>query len=145
MKIAIGSDHGGFLLKNELITYLGENNFELRDFGCFNTNSVDYPDIASSVARAVVSGEFERGILICGTGIGVSICANKINGVRCALCSEPVSAKLARAHNDANILALGARIIGFELAKAIVNEFLTSTFDGGRHSRRIEKISLLEE
>ena len=114
---------------------------EFRDFGCYSTDSMDYPDIAFPAAEAVASGEFDRGILICGTGIGVSICANKVRGIRCALCGDVLSAELTRQHNDSNMLAMGGRIIGIETAKAIVKTWLCTEFAGGRHERRIGKIS----
>ena len=129
MKIAIASDHGGYALKNELLPYITELGHEFRDFGCYST------------AEAVASGEFDRGILICGTGIGVSICANKVRGIRCALCGDVLSAELTRQHNDSNMLAMGGRIIGIETAKAIVKTWLCTEFAGGRHERRIGKIS----
>ncbi len=141
MKIAIGSDHGGFALKQQIIGLLTEMGHEFKDFGCFSEDSVDYPDFAFPTAEAVAGGEFERGILICGTGIGVSICANKVNGIRCALCGDVLSAELTRKHNDSNILAMGGRIIGVETAKAIVRTWLSTEFEGGRHTRRIEKIN----
>ena len=144
-KIIIGSDHGGYDLKQEIITFLqNEMNYEVNDMGCYDKNSVDYPDIAESVCNEVKkTGLF--GILICGTGIGISISANKINGIRCALCSDEYSAKMTRHHNDANVLALGGRTVGPELAKSIVQTFLTNDFDGGRHEKRVNKIKLLEE
>ena len=125
----------------EYLTSLG---YEYKDFGCYTADSMDYPDIAFPTAQAVASGEFERGILICGTGIGVSICANKVKGIRCALCSDVVSAELTRQHNDSNVLAMGGRIIGVEVAKAIVKTWLATEFTGGRHQRRIDKISACE-
>ena len=144
-KIIIGSDHGGFDLKQEIITFLqNEMKYEVIDKGCYDKNSVDYPDIAENVCNEVKkTGLF--GILICGTGIGISISANKINGIRCALCSDEYSAKMTRHHNDANVLALGGRTVGPELAKSIVHTFLTNDFDGGRHEKRVNKIKLLEE
>jgi ribose 5-phosphate isomerase B len=141
MKIAIASDHGGYALKNELLPYITELGHEFRDFGCYSTDSMDYSDIAFPAAEAVASGEFDRGILICGTGIGVSICANKVRGIRCALCGDVLSAELTRQHNDSNMLAMGGRIIGIETAKAIVKTWLCTEFAGGRHERRIGKIS----
>lgn len=144
MKIAIASDHGGFVLKCQIMSYLKELGYEFKDFGCFSEESMDYPDIAFPTAKAVASGEFERGILICGTGIGVSICANKVNGVRCALCGDVLSAELTRLHNDSNVLAMGGRIIGPETAKAIVKTWLGTEFSGGRHKRRIDKITAFE-
>ena len=141
MKIAIGCDHGGYALKKELLSYLASLGHEAADFGCADEASVDYPDIAFPVAEAVARGEYERGILICGTGVGVSISANKVRGARCALCSEETTARLTREHNDANILALGGRIIGEELAKSIAETFLSSDFSGAeRHAKRISKI-----
>ena len=144
MKIAIGNDHGGVELKQHLVRYLEEKGFEVVNFGSDVTESTDYPIYAERVGRAVVSGECDRGILICGTGIGISISANKIHGVRCALCSEPVSASLARQHNNANIVAMGARTIGPVMAEEIVKTFLTEGFDGGRHALRVEKIMQLD-
>ena len=144
MKIAIGNDHVGVELKQYLIKHLEGMGHEVANFGCDSPESTDYPIYAERVARAVVSGECEKGILICGTGIGISISANKIHGVRCALCSEPVSARLSREHNDANIVAMGARTIGPAMAEAIVDVFLTTGFDGGRHQRRVDKIMMLD-
>lgn len=145
MKIAIGSDHGGFNLKKTIIEYLEENNIEYRDFGCYSEESVDYPDFARLVAEAVSRGEFDSGILICGTGIGVSIAANKVKGIRAALCNDCFSARMAREHNDANILAMGERVIGKGLALEIIKTWLESKFQGGRHQRRIDKIMQLEK
>ena len=144
MKIAIGNDHGAVDMKNHVMGWLKENGYEVVNFGTDTTESTDYPIYAERVAKAVVSGECDRGILICGTGIGISISANKIHGVRCALCSEPVSAALARQHNDANIVAMGARTIGPVMAEEIVRTFLTETFDGGRHAIRVGKIMALD-
>lgn len=141
MKIAIACDHGGFALKEQLLPFVTELGYQYKDFGCFSAESVDYPDIAFSVAEDVAKGEFDRGILICGTGIGVSICANKVNGIRCALCGDILSAELTRKHNDSNMLAMGGRIIGIETAKAIVRTWLTTEFEGGRHERRVQKIN----
>ena len=145
MKIALGSDHGGYKLKNEIISFLKENGYEIKDFGTYSTESCDYPDFAEKVAEAVVSKEFDFGILVCGTGIGISISANKIPGVRAALCSDTFSAHATREHNDANILALGERLVGPGLAIDIVKTFLTSEFQGERHQKRIDKISLIEK
>ena len=141
MKIAIASDHGGFELKQHIMPLLTELGHEYTDFGCFDTASMDYPDVAFPAAEAVAGGEYDRGILICGTGIGVSICANKVAGVRCALCGDVLSAKLTRQHNDSNVLAMGGRIIGVETAKAIVTVWLATPFLGGRHERRVAKIA----
>lgn len=143
--IYIGSDHGGFELKSELINYIkNELKKEIKDIGCFSKESVDYPDIAKSVADEVIKNN-GTGILICGTGIGISIAANKIDGVRCALCSFEYSASMARRHNDANILALGGRTTGVELAKNIAKLFIETPFEGGRHEKRVEKIMKLEQ
>ncbi|MBR3297731.1 MAG: ribose 5-phosphate isomerase B [Clostridia bacterium] len=142
MKIAIGCDHGGYELKTKIVKYLEDHGYRYSDFGCSSsTKSVDYPDIAFPVAEAVASGKYDRGILVCGTGIGVSICANRVKGVRCALCSDPVSAELTRKHNDSNVLALGGRIIGSKVAEAIVSKWLSTEFEGGRHERRLTKIA----
>lgn len=144
MKIAIGNDHGGVEMKNHLVGWLKEHGYEVVNFGIDEAVSTDYPIYAERVARAVVSGECDRGILICGTGIGISISANKIHGVRCALCSEPVSTALSRLHNDANIVAMGARTIGLVMAEEIVRTFLTTGFEGGRHAVRVGKIMALD-
>ncbi len=144
MKVAIGNDHGGVELKKHLVEYLEKNGHEVVNVGIDEVVSTDYPIYAERVAKKVLSGECERGILICGTGIGISISANKIHGVRCALCSEPVSAALARQHNNANIVAMGARTIGPVMAEEIVKTFLTEGFDGGRHALRVEKIMQLD-
>ena len=145
MKIAVCSDHGGYELKSKLIPFIEGMGHEVKDFGCFSDKSVDYPDFAFPMAEAVARGEFDRGIAVCGTGIGVSICCNKVRGVRCALCSEPVSAELTRRHNDSNVLAMGGRIIGTETAKAVVKVWLDTEFEGGRHLNRINKITEYEE
>ena len=139
--LAIGCDHGGFVLKQEIIRYLEEKNIEYHDFGTDSTASCDYPVFAKKVAEAVVSGKCEFGILICGTGIGISITANKIKGVRCALCHDCFSAEATRLHNNANILAMGGRIVGPGLAIKIVDTFLNTSFSNDeRHIRRIEQI-----
>ena len=137
MKIAIACDHGGYLLKQDILIWLEENDYEFEDFGCYNTESVDYPVYAEKVARAVASGECEKGIVICTTGIGVSMAANKVKGIRCALCGDSYSAEMTRRHNDANVLAMGAGIIGPNMAKKITEVFLTTAFEGGRHARRV--------
>ena len=137
MKIAIGCDHGGYLLKQDILIWLEENDYEFEDFGCYNTESVDYPVYAEKVARAVASGECEKGIVICTTGIGVSMAANKVKGIRCALCGDSYSAEMTRRHNDANVLAMGAGIIGPNMAKKITEVFLTTAFEGGRHALRV--------
>lgn len=143
--IAIACDHAGPALKEEIKAMLAELGEECVDFGTDTSDSVDYPVYASRAARAVASGECEKGIVICGTGIGISIAANKVKGVRCALCSEPLSAALTRRHNDANMVAIGARITGSELAKEIVRTFLTTPFEGGRHQNRVDLISRIED
>ena len=143
--LALGSDHGGYALKREIIKHLENRGIKYSDFGSHTEDSCDYPVYAEAVGRAVSSGECERGIIICGTGIGISIAANKIKGVRAALCSDSYSAELCRQHNDANILALGARVIGPGLAMKIVDTFLSTEFEGGRHARRVGLISKLEE
>lgn len=145
MKIAIGCDHGGFNLKNTIIKHLEKKEIEVKDFGTYSTESCDYPDIALPVAESVASKEFDYGILICGTGIGVSISANKVPGVRAALCSDTFSAHATRQHNNANILAMGERVVGPGLALDIVDTFLTSEFEGGRHQNRIDKVSTIED
>lgn len=139
--IAIGSDHGGYALKCAVMEHLKKRGLEYKDFGCFSDASCDYPDIAKPVAYAVADGECERGILICGTGIGISITANKVKGIRAALCSDCFSAEATRQHNDANILAMGARVLGEGLALKIVDTFLDTPFSNDpRHIRRIGKI-----
>ena len=144
MKIAIGNDHVGVELKQHLIQYLEAKGYEMVNYGTDTPASTDYPIYAERVSRAVVSGECDRGILICGTGLGISISANKVHGVRCAVCSEPVSAELARQHNDANIIAMGARTIGPVMAEALVDVFLTTEFQAGRHQRRVDMIMQLD-
>ncbi|EPD80360.1 ribose 5-phosphate isomerase B [Veillonella sp. HPA0037] len=144
MKIAIGCDHGGLHLKQEIKELLSTLGHEVEDFGTHSTESCDYPDIAEPVAHAVVDGAADRGILICGTGIGIGIAANKIAGVRAALCHDTFSAHASREHNNANILTMGERVIGPGLAKDIVTIWLNTEFEGGRHARRVEKISALE-
>lgn len=146
MGIALGCDHGGYRLKQEIIKYLEEKGIPYKDFGCMDTNSCDYPEFGTAAAKAVAKGECEKGIVICTTGIGISITANKVKGIRCALCSDMVSARLTREHNDANMLALGAGIVGTNLALGIVDVFLNTPFPGeGKHCRRVEKIAALEE
>ena len=144
MKLAIGSDHGGFRLKEAIKTYLLAHDYEVTDFGTESEDSCDYPDFALPVAEAVAKGEYDRGILICGTGIGIGIVANKVKGVRAALCHDTFSAEACRNHNDANILTMGERIVGEGLALKIVETFLNSEFEGGRHQRRVDKIKTLE-
>ncbi|MDY6104048.1 MAG: ribose 5-phosphate isomerase B [Acetatifactor sp.] len=144
--IAIGSDHGGFDLKEQVKKHLVERGFEVKDFGCFDKSSVDYPDFGVAAAKAVADGTCEKGIVVCTTGIGISIAANKVKGIRCALCSEPLGAKMTRLHNDANMLALGGGVIGVNMGLEIVDTFLDTPFSGEeKHSRRINKISQLEQ
>ena len=142
--IAIASDHGGYELKQELMAHLRARGLEYKDFGCFSGDSCDYPDFGEPAARAVAAGECDRGILICGTGVGMSITANKIRGIRCALCGDCYTAELTRRHNDANILAMGARVVGPGLAEKIMDTFLDTSFEGGRHARRVAKIHQVE-
>ncbi len=144
MKIAISSDHGGNNLRREIIELLAEKGLEYEDLGPKDDESVDYPDYAKPVADGVASGNFDRGILICGTGIGMSIAANKVKGIRCALVHDVFSAKATREHNDTNVLAMGERVIGPGLAREIVSTWLSTPFSGGRHERRIEKLIELE-
>lgn len=143
--IVIASDHGGFALKQELMAHLREKGVEFEDIGTYDEQSCDYPDYAAKAARGVADGTWERGILVCGTGIGVSLAANKIRGIRCALLSDCFSAEMCRAHNNANMMALGGRVVGPELAKRIVDIFLATEFLGGRHARRVEKLMELEK
>ncbi len=145
LKIAIGSDHGGFRLKEEIRKLLEEKQYEFRDFGTYSEDAVDYPDIALAVALAVREGAYDRGILVCGTGIGIGIAANKLEGIRAALCHDTFSARASREHNNANILTMGERVIGPGLAKDIVNIWLETDFAGGRHARRVDKISGIEK
>lgn len=145
MKIAIGCDHGGFELKNEIIKFLEGEKYEVKDFGTYSTDSCDYPDIALPVAEAVAAKEFDFGILICGTGIGIGISANKVPGIRAALCSDTFSAHATREHNNANILTMGQRVVGVGLAIDIVKTFLSSKYEGGRHENRLNKITEIEK
>lgn len=142
MKISIASDHGGFDLKNKIKQYLISQGHEVRDFGTFTTESCDYPDFARLAAQAVASGECERGIVVCTTGIGVSIVANKVKGVRCALCVNDDMATMTRRHNNANVLALGQKYVDEQTAQKIVDAFINTPFDGGRHQRRVDKIEM---
>ena len=138
MKLAIGCDHVGYELKDHVIAHLTEKGYECVDYGCNGPESVDYPIYGEKVGRAVASGECELGILICGTGIGISMAANKVKGVRAAVCSEPYSAELTRRHNNANIISFGARVVGLGTALSIVDAFLGAEFEGGRHARRVD-------
>lgn len=142
--IAIACDHSALELKNEIITLLTEMGLEYTDFGTYSTDSCHYPVFGARAARAVASGQCDRGIVICGTGIGISMAANKVKGIRCALCSDTYSARMTRAHNNANMLALGARVIGPELAKEITKVWLETPFEGGRHQTRIDMLTALE-
>ena len=144
MRVAIGCDHRGLKLKNAIMELLAELGHECEDFGCYDTNSVDYPDIGQPVAEAVSQGRFEQGILICSTGTGMSIVANKVRGVRATLCHDTFSARRAREHNNANVLCMGQYIIGQGLAREIVTTYLSSTFAGDKHTRRVEKIQAIE-
>lgn len=143
--LAIGCDHGGYKLKQDVASHLKELGVEYKDFGTYDENSVDYPDIASVVCKSVLSGECENAVLICGTGIGISIAANKFNGIRAAVCSDEFSAKYTRLHNNANVLCMGGRVIGSGLACELVDIFLNTDFEGGRHQLRINKIADIEK
>ncbi len=145
MKIALACDHGGLNLKNKIIAYLADNGYEYVDFGTNSTASCDYPDFALPAAEAVADGQCDRGILVCSTGIGVSIVANKVPGIRCAHCHDSYCAEFTRRHNDANVLAMGEKVVGEGYALKIVETFLTTAFEGGRHQRRVDKISEIEK
>jgi len=142
--VALGSDHGGYELKERVKAFLEQKGIHFQDFGCHSKDSCDYPLFGQAVAEAVSKGDCEKGIVICTTGIGISISANKVRGIRCALCSEPLSAEMTRRHNDANMLAMGAGMIGPNLAERIVEVFLTTEFEGGRHARRVQQITDIE-
>jgi len=141
MRIALAADHAGYLLKDELVRWLGEHGHEATDLGTNGPESVDYPLFGTRLAEAIANGQAERGIAVCGSGIGISIAVNRNPGCRCARVDEPLSAQLAREHNDANVLALGARLIGSDMAKACVSAFLDTQFAGGRHQRRVDQLS----
>ena len=143
--IAIGCDHGAFALKEKLKEHLTARGLEYKDFGTYSLDSCDYPDFGAAAARAVASGECDRGIVMCTTGIGISISANKVNGIRCALLSDKMSARLTREHNDTNMMAIGAAVVGEKLALEIVDVWLDTAFEGGRHQRRVDKIMALED
>jgi ribose 5-phosphate isomerase B len=146
MKVAFGCDHAGVELKNALLDYLKEKGYECIDFGTYAADQkVDYPETGLAVAEAVRSGRADKGVLVCGTGIGISLAANKVPGIRAAVCSEPCSARLTVQHNNANIIAMGARIVGVELAKTIVDAFFEAEFEGGRHARRVGMIADIEK
>ena len=145
MKIALGCDHGGLEHKNAIGEFLKEQGFEVVDFGIYEQVSVDYPDIATPLCQSIQKGETERGILVCGTGIGMSIAANKYKGIRAAACSEHFSAKFTRLHNNSNILCLGGRVIGVGTALELAELFVNTEFEGGRHQKRVDKISEIEK
>ncbi|MBS4786128.1 MAG: ribose 5-phosphate isomerase B [Clostridiales bacterium] len=144
MKIALGCDHGGFLLKEEVKKHLSDRGLEFEDFGCYSTESCDYPDMAERPCAAVLDGSCDFALLFCGTGIGISIAANKHRGIRAACCSDCFSARATRLHNNANVLCMGGRVVGPGLAIQMVDEFLSAAFEGGRHQRRIDKLTALE-
>ena len=144
MKLAVGSDHAAYEFKLEILRYLDELGIEYEDFGTHGTERADYPIYGEKVAKKVASGEFVKGLLFCGSGIGISISANKVKGIRAVVCSEPYSAKLSRMHNDTNILCMGARVVGIDLAKMILDEWLKAEFEGGRHAMRVEQIAQIE-
>ncbi len=145
MKIGIGNDHAAVEMKNEVTAYLKEEGYEVVNYGTDTHDSCNYPDYGEKVGRAVAGGEVDLGILICGTGVGISLAANKVKGVRAVVCSEPYSAKLSRQHNNTNVLAFGARVIGIEMAKMIIDEWLNAEFMGGRHQTRVDMIMAIEE
>ena len=144
MKIGIGNDHAALEMKNQVMEYLEEKGYEVINYGTNTPESCNYPEFGEKVGRAVVSGEVDCGILICGTGVGISLAANKVKGVRAVVCSEPYSAKLSKQHNNTNILAFGARGVGIELAKMIIDEWLGAEFEGGRHQTRVDMIMAIE-
>ncbi len=145
MKIGIGNDHAAVEMKNVIKEHLEERGFEVVNFGTDSSESFDYPVAGYQVGRAVASGEVDLGVLICGTGVGISLAANKVTGVRACVCSEPYTAKLSRMHNNTNIIAFGARVVGSELAKMIVDEWLDAEYEGGRHQRRVDMLTEIDE
>lgn len=145
MRIALGSDHVGLELKQYIKSYLEEKGIECVDVGCYSAERTHYPEYAKKVGEEVVEGRCDLGMLFCGTGVGMSIAANKVKGIRCVVCSEPYSAQMARQHNNANVLALGSRVVGIELAKMIVDAWLNAKYEGGRHGIRVDMIAALEE
>lgn len=145
MKIAVAGDHAGFCLKTSILTFLQENGHTVKDFGAYSEERSNYPEFARTACREVAAGEYERAILVCGTGVGMSITANKIRGIRAVVCSEPFSAVLSRRHNNSNVLALGGRVVGPGLANQIVEEWLAASFEGGRHAERLELIEAIEK
>ncbi len=145
MRIGIGNDHAAVELKNQITAHIEANyGYEVVNFGTDSSESVDYPVYGEKVARAVAAGDVDLGIVICGTGLGISLAANKVKGIRCCVCSEPYTARMSRAHNDCNMLAFGARVVGLDLAKMIVDTWLTTEFEGGRHQRRVDLIKEIE-
>ena len=145
MKVTIGSDHGGFNLKEEIKSLLEEMKIEYNDVGTYQAEAIDYPEVSGKVEKSILQGEADKGIIVCGTGIGVSIAANKFKGIRAALCNDVFSAQMAAEHNNANIITLGERVVGAGLAKMIVKTWLTTEFAGGRHERRVNQITALEK
>lgn len=145
MKIGIGNDHTAFDLKNIIKAHLEKQGYEVVDYGAYSSERCNYPEFGEKVARAIVAGEVELGVLICGTGVGISLAANKVKGIRAAVCSEPYTAQLVRRHNNAQIIAFGARVVGDEMAKMIVDEFLNAKFEGGRHQTRVDMIMDIEK
>ena len=144
MRISIGCDHGALALKNKMVAHLTKKGYDVKDCGTYTADSCDYPDFAAVAAKAVASGECDRGILICGTGIGIGIAASKVKGTRVCTCSDVYSAELSKRHNNSNILTMGARVVGIDLAKMIATHWLTAEFEGGRHQRRIDEITAIE-
>ena len=144
MKIGVANDHASVEMKQQVVAYLKEKGYDVVNYGTDSTESCDYPVYGEKIGHAVVSGEVDFGIAICGTGLGISLAANKVHGIRAAVCSEPYTARLSRQHNNANILAFGSRVIGIELAKMIIDEFLGAEFEGGRHQRRVDMIMDVE-
>ena len=144
MKIALGSDHGGYELKEYIKTVIEKMGHEYVDFGCYNLDSCDYPDFGAAAAKAVAEGKCEKGIVVCTSGIGISITANKVKGIRCAHCADCLQAEMTRRHNDANVMAIGAGFTGKNMAERMVEVFLTTEFEGGRHQRRVDKMMAME-
>ncbi|MDO5041354.1 MAG: ribose 5-phosphate isomerase B [Peptoniphilus sp.] len=144
MKLGFGADHAGYELKEKLKKYLEEKGYECVDYGTHSTERVDYPDFGKIVGEKVAAGEVDKGVLVCGTGVGISLAANKVKGIRACVCSEPYTAMMSAKHNDANIIAMGGRVVGEDMAKMIVDSFLENTFEGGRHKMRVDKIISIE-
>lgn len=145
LRIGIGADHAAYTMKDELVSALRDDGYDIKDFGTFSPESVDYPDIAKAVCEAIIRGECDRAILVCGTGIGMTITANKIPGIRAAAVSDTFSARMSRAHNDANVIGMGARVVGMGLAHEIARVFLDTDFEAGRHARRVDKMNALDQ